>query len=86
VTIVSASRYEVTTHEMCSSPPRSPTMVGSAVETIVWSSEASSITSSSPLTTRRIERRSVVGVTSSYLPHARAPSSSPAAATIEGAA
>src|SRR5687768_10220353 len=40
-----ASRYAVTTHEMCSSPPSSPTMVGSAVETIVWSSDASSITS-----------------------------------------
>src|SRR5215212_1919156 len=30
---------------MCSRPPRSPTIVGSAVETIVWSSDASSITS-----------------------------------------
>ena len=35
VTIVDASRYAVTTHERCSTPPRSPTIVGSAVETIV---------------------------------------------------
>src|SRR4051794_40835523 len=36
---------------MCSRPPSSPTMVGSAVETIVWSSEARSITSSrAPMT------------------------------------
>ena len=30
----------MTTHERWSSPPRSPTIVGSAVETIVWSSAA----------------------------------------------
>jgi hypothetical protein len=30
-----ASRYAVTTHERCSIPPRSPTIVGSAVETMV---------------------------------------------------
>ena len=35
----------VTTHDRCSIPPRSPTIVGSAVETIVWSSDASSRTS-----------------------------------------
>jgi hypothetical protein len=40
--------YAVTTHESWSTPPRSPTIVGSAVETIVWSSEASSIASSRP--------------------------------------
>ncbi|HEX3268280.1 MAG TPA: hypothetical protein VHQ98_09895 [Gaiellaceae bacterium] len=34
-TTVEASRYAVTTQERCSIPPRSPTMVGSAVETIV---------------------------------------------------
>src|SRR5262249_9800889 len=34
-------------------PPRSPTMVGSAVDTIVWSSDASSITSSSAPKIRR---------------------------------
>ena len=33
--IVAASRYAVTTHERCEMPPRSPTIVGSAVETIV---------------------------------------------------
>src|SRR3954447_16768750 len=46
--MVAASRYAVTTQERCSRPPRSPTIVGSAVETIVWPSEASSITSISP--------------------------------------
>ena len=45
VAIVEASRYAVTTHESCEMPPRSPTIVGSAVDTIVWSSDASSITS-----------------------------------------
>src|SRR4051812_33225212 len=39
---------------MCSRPPSSPTIVGSAVDTIVWSSDASSITSiSAPRTTPR---------------------------------
>src|SRR4051795_10254866 len=33
---------------MCSRPPNSPTIVGSAVATIVWSSDASSSTSISP--------------------------------------
>ena len=47
VTIVDARRYAVTTHERCSIPPRSPTMVGNAVETIVWSSAASSRTRTS---------------------------------------
>src|SRR5882724_11722032 len=42
--MVEASRYAVTTHERCWSPPRSPTIVGSAVDTIVWSSDASRIT------------------------------------------
>src|SRR5215218_648879 len=41
---------------MCSRPPSSPTIVGSAVETIVWSSDASSITSIRPLTTTRMRR------------------------------
>ena len=35
----------MTTHESFEMPPRSPTIVGSAVETIVESSDASSITS-----------------------------------------
>ena len=38
----------MTTHESWSRPPRSPTIVGSAVDTIVWSSDASSIASRSP--------------------------------------
>lgn len=46
VMIVSASRYDVTTQDRCPAPPRSPTMVGSAVPTMVWSSAASSIPSS----------------------------------------
>src|SRR3954463_5327317 len=33
---------------MCSRPPNSPTIVGSGVATIVWSSDASSSTSISP--------------------------------------
>jgi hypothetical protein len=45
VETVSASRYAVTTQDMCPLPPRSSTMVGSAVDTIVWSSAASSIPS-----------------------------------------
>src|SRR6478735_10505367 len=51
--MVAASRYAVTTHERCESPPRSPTIVGSAVETIVWSSAASSSTKSSAVKIRR---------------------------------
>ena len=43
VAIVSASRYAVTTQDRWEAPPRSPTMVGSAVPTIVWSSAASSM-------------------------------------------
>ena len=35
VEMVSASMYAVTTQAMCPAPPRSPTIVGSAVETIV---------------------------------------------------
>src|SRR3954449_8759119 len=50
-----ARRYAVTTHERCSRPPRSPTIVGSAVDTIVWSSDASSMTSMSPPMTSRID-------------------------------
>jgi hypothetical protein len=51
--IVEASRYAVTTHERCCRPPRSPTIVGSAVATIVWSSEASRTTRiSAPKITR----------------------------------
>ena len=35
----------MTIHERWVNPPNSPTIVGRAVETMVWSSEASSITS-----------------------------------------
>ena len=62
VTTVCASRYAVTTHERWSKPPRSPTIVGSAVDTIVASSAASSITSTSPAKTtdsRRVPCASV---------------------------
>ena len=52
VTIVCASRYAVTTQLMCSNPPSSPTIVGRAVETIVLSSAASSITSTRPEKTK----------------------------------
>gem|GEM_PF-6361665 len=31
------------THDMCSTPPRSPTMVGSAVPKSIWSRDAKSI-------------------------------------------
>src|ERR1043166_4118862 len=48
VTIVCARRYAVTTHEMWARPPNSPTIVGSAVATIVESRAAKSITSNSP--------------------------------------
>ncbi len=41
----------MTTQEMCSSPPRSPTIVGNAVDTIVESSAAISMTSISPAIT-----------------------------------
>lgn len=35
VATASASRYEVTTQAICPAPPRSATIVGSAVDTIV---------------------------------------------------
>ena len=40
--------YAVKTHEYCVIPPRSPTIRGSAVATIVWSSAASSSVTISP--------------------------------------
>src|SRR3954452_1484836 len=61
--MVEASRYAVTTHDRCSSPPRSPTIVGSAVETIVWSSDASSRTRSSAAKIRRTRWRRPASVT-----------------------
>jgi hypothetical protein len=51
--IVAASRYAVTTQERCEIPLRSPTIVGSAVETMVWSSAARSSTSSRATKMRR---------------------------------
>ena len=53
IVTVAPSRYAVTTQESWSIPPSSPTIVGSAVETIVWSSEASSIASSRPANVSR---------------------------------
>src|SRR5438067_5144052 len=47
VETVDASRYDVTTQERWLRPPRSPTIVGSAVETIVWSSAARNMPSMS---------------------------------------
>src|SRR5437868_7569215 len=49
VEAVEASRYAVTTHDRWLSPPRSLTIVGRAVDTIVWSSAASSIANMSAL-------------------------------------
>ena len=46
----------MTTHERCWIPPRSPTIVGSAVETIVWSSAASSRTRTSAEKITRMRR------------------------------
>ena len=51
VSAVDASKYEVTTHEMWLAPPRSETIVGSAVETMVWSSAARSMPSMTPAKT-----------------------------------
>src|SRR6185437_6174010 len=53
VETVDASRYEVTTQERWLSPPRSPTIVGSATETIVWSSAARNMPSISAMKTVR---------------------------------
>ena len=49
----------VTTQERCSRPPRSPTIVGSAVDTIVWSSDAMNSTRSSAPKIRRRWRAAV---------------------------
>src|SRR3954451_4396291 len=48
VVTVEASRYDVTTQDRWLAPPRSLTIVGSAVATIVWSSAASSIANIRP--------------------------------------
>src|SRR4051794_33735630 len=57
MTRVVASRYAVVTHAMCDTPPRSPTMVGIAVETIVWSRAAMSMPASRAEKMRLIRRR-----------------------------
>src|SRR5471032_448468 len=54
-TIVDVSKYDVTTHDRLSSPPSSPTIVGSAVETMVWSNAASSMTIINAEKTRRTD-------------------------------
>ncbi len=51
VVIVDVSRYAVTTQNSLLIPPRSPAIVGSAVDTIVESSDAISITSISAANT-----------------------------------
>ncbi len=56
VAIVSARRYDETTHDRWPPPPRSPTIEGSAVETMVWSSAASSIPSATVVKTRMMVR------------------------------
>ncbi len=61
VATVSARRYAVTTHDMCAAPPRSDTIVGSAVPTIVWSSAASSMPSMIVTKTTLRRRRSSTG-------------------------
>ena len=51
VEAVEASRYAVTIHDRCEAPPRSPTIVGNAVATIVWSSAASNMPSNKAMST-----------------------------------
>src|SRR5215217_1376756 len=57
MTSVVASRYAVVIHAMCETPPRSPTMVGIAVETMVWSRAAMSMPARRALKIRLIRRR-----------------------------
>ena len=54
--MVEARRYAVTTHERWFNPCRSPAMVGSAVDTIVWSSDARNMPSISAERITRIRR------------------------------
>ncbi len=56
VDTVVASRYAVITQAMCDPPRRSPTIVGSAVDTMVWSSAASSMPSIRAPIIRKIRR------------------------------
>src|SRR3954467_14973242 len=57
MTSVLASREAGGTQAMCETPPRSPTMVGIAVETMVWSRLETSIPAISAAKTRLIRRR-----------------------------
>src|SRR5215471_20532906 len=57
VAIVCASKYAVMTQESWSRPPRSPTIVGSAVATMVWSAAATSMPRTSPVKIRSTCRR-----------------------------
>src|SRR4051794_27233618 len=62
VEAVEASRVAETTQDSCSWPPSSPTMVGSAVATMVWDRAATSIPSISPVSTVRICRCESTGI------------------------
>ncbi len=55
----------VTVHDRCDRPPSSPTMRGSAVETMFWSSAAMAIAIINPANTRTISRRVGGGAASS---------------------
>src|SRR3954447_24264182 len=57
MTRVVASRYAVFIQAMCETPPRSPTIVGIAVETMVWSRAAMSMPASSAEKMMLIRRR-----------------------------
>src|SRR3954462_12877272 len=57
MTRVLASRFAVVTQAMCDTPPRSPTMVGIAVETIVWSRLDTSMPASSAAKMTLMRRR-----------------------------
>ena len=57
VVMVDASTYAVTTQDRCATPPRLPTMRGSAVPTMSWSSMASMMARSRPGSTTSTSRR-----------------------------
>ena len=57
VVAVEASMYAVTTQDRWLAPPRSPTIVGSAVATIVWSRAARNMPSITPANTSMTFRR-----------------------------
>src|SRR5580700_1990834 len=70
--MVDANRYAVTTQDRWFNPCRSPAMVGSAVETIVWSSEARIMPSISATRITRIRRCSALSKSWSTGPGAEA--------------